>query len=57
MIVPPSPKRPRCSRGPIAPKSFWAVEGAGHVDLEAYAPDDYRQRVFPFLIARLQQPR
>jgi alpha-beta hydrolase superfamily lysophospholipase len=31
------------------PKQFWAVAGAGHVDLEAYAPDDYRATVLPFL--------
>jgi fermentation-respiration switch protein FrsA (DUF1100 family) len=31
------------------PKSLWRVEGAGHVDLEAYAPDQYRSRVPPFL--------
>ena len=40
-----------------APKQLWAVEGARHVDLEAYAPDDYRWRVLPFLVERLQQPR
>jgi uncharacterized protein len=39
------------------PKSFWAVEGARHVDLEAFAPDEYRRRVLPFLIERLQQAR
>jgi fermentation-respiration switch protein FrsA (DUF1100 family) len=39
------------------PKSFWAVEDARHVDLEAYAPDDYRSRVLSFLIKQLQQPR
>jgi fermentation-respiration switch protein FrsA (DUF1100 family) len=39
------------------PKFLWAVEGAGHVDLEAYAPDDYRARVLPFLVERLQAGR
>jgi fermentation-respiration switch protein FrsA (DUF1100 family) len=39
------------------PKFLWAVEGAGHVDLEGYAPDDYRARVLPFLIERLQAGR
>ncbi|MGA7486977.1 MAG: alpha/beta fold hydrolase [Xanthobacteraceae bacterium] len=39
------------------PKLLWAVEGAGHVDLEAYAPDDYRRRVLPFLAERLRQIR
>ena len=37
------------------PKTFWAVAGARHVDLEAYAPEDYRQRVLPFLKANLQR--
>jgi pimeloyl-ACP methyl ester carboxylesterase len=31
------------------PKWLWTVAGAGHVDLEAFAPDDYRDRVLPFL--------
>ena len=39
------------------PKLFWAVEGAGHVDLEAHAPDEYRRRVLPFLVERLQEVR
>jgi fermentation-respiration switch protein FrsA (DUF1100 family) len=37
-----------------SPKTFWAVRGAGHVDLEAYAPTAYRQHVLPFLIAQLR---
>ena len=36
------------------PKLFWAVEGARHVDLEAYAPEEYRERVVAFLVERLQ---
>ena len=36
------------------PKSFWAVEGAGHVNLEAFAPEEYRRRVLPFLVEHLQ---
>ena len=36
------------------PKSFWAVEGAAHVDLEAFAPEEYRRRVLPFLVKYLQ---
>jgi len=36
------------------PKVLWAVEGAGHVDLEGYAPDAYRARVLPFMIERLR---
>jgi fermentation-respiration switch protein FrsA (DUF1100 family) len=39
------------------PKSLWRVEGAGHFDLEGYAPDDYRRRVLPFLAESLQQAR
>jgi uncharacterized protein len=39
------------------PKWFWRVEGARHVDLEAYAPDDYRKRIVSFLAERLRQPR
>jgi fermentation-respiration switch protein FrsA (DUF1100 family) len=37
------------------PKLFWAVEGARHIDLEAFAPVEYRQRVLPFLLERLQR--
>ncbi len=39
-----------------APKQFWAVPGAAHVDLESYAPDDYRRVVVPFLSRHLQRP-
>jgi dienelactone hydrolase len=39
------------------PKLFWAVEGAGHVDLEAYAPDAYRRRVVGFLAEHLRRAR
>lgn len=31
------------------PKQFWAVEGAGHVDLEQYDPVSYWDIVLPFL--------
>jgi fermentation-respiration switch protein FrsA (DUF1100 family) len=31
------------------PKQFWAVEGAGHVDLEQYDPVRYWDIVLPFL--------
>jgi fermentation-respiration switch protein FrsA (DUF1100 family) len=37
------------------PKLFWRVEGAGHVDLEAYAPDEYRKRVLAFFSETLQR--
>jgi uncharacterized protein len=39
------------------PKWFWRVEGAHHVDLEAYAPDEYRSRVLSFFTERLRQQR
>jgi uncharacterized protein len=31
------------------PKYLWVVEGADHVDLEAFALDEYRRQVLPFL--------
>jgi fermentation-respiration switch protein FrsA (DUF1100 family) len=37
-----------------APKVFWVVEGAGHVDLEKFAPEEYRRRVLAFLAEHLQ---
>jgi fermentation-respiration switch protein FrsA (DUF1100 family) len=37
-----------------APKSFWAVPGARHVDLERFDPAEYRRRVLPFLTQALQ---
>jgi pimeloyl-ACP methyl ester carboxylesterase len=37
------------------PKLFWEVAGARHVDLEAFAPAEYRNRVLPFLVERLQR--
>jgi uncharacterized protein len=39
------------------PKSLWLVEGAGHVDLERYAPGAYREHVLAFLAQNLQRPR
>ena len=38
-------------------KLFWAVDGAGHVDLEGYAPSAYRDHVLAFLIERLRVSR
>ena len=37
------------------PKRFWAVEGAGHVDLERHDPDEYWRNVLLFL-ALLRRP-
>jgi uncharacterized protein len=39
------------------PKLLWLVDGAGHVDLESYAPDAYRTHVLAFLAGTLQQRR
>lgn len=39
-----------------APKSYWAVPGAGHEDLYSYAPIQYRQRVGTFLERALRTP-
>jgi hypothetical protein len=36
------------------PKLLWLVEGAGHVDLESYAPDAYQAHVLAFLADTLQ---
>lgn len=38
-----------------ARKSFWAVMGAGHEDLHAYAPREYERRVGSFLARCLRQ--
>jgi hypothetical protein len=38
-----------------SPKSLWLVEGAGHTDLERYAPDEYRSRIVPFLVETLRR--
>lgn len=38
-----------------SPKSLWMVEGAAHVDLYAFAKDEYERRVGDFLTQRLQQ--
>jgi fermentation-respiration switch protein FrsA (DUF1100 family) len=37
------------------PKSLWLVDGAGHVDLEKYAPDAYRAHVLAFLTDTLRR--
>ncbi len=39
------------------PKSLWRVEGAHHVDLEAYAPAEYRRRVLAFFTETLRSAR
>jgi alpha-beta hydrolase superfamily lysophospholipase len=40
----------------LEPKQFWAVQGAAHVDLERYGPDQYWSVVLPFLTMTLQRP-
>ncbi len=37
------------------PKRFWAVEGAGHIDLERHDPDRYWCNVLPFLARHLRR--
>jgi len=37
-----------------APKSFWAVDGAGHEDLHAFKPLEYERRVGAFLMRYLR---
>lgn len=37
-----------------APKEFWAVPGAGHVDLHDFAPAEYERRVGAFLARYLR---
>lgn len=39
-----------------APKTFWAVDGAEHEDLHAFARAEYERRVGDFLSAMLQRP-
>lgn len=39
----------RLFRAANEPKEFWAVPGAGHVDLQRYAPEAYRRRLLRFL--------
>jgi pimeloyl-ACP methyl ester carboxylesterase len=36
------------------PKQFWAVEGAGHINLERYNPDAYWRVVLPFITRYVQ---
>jgi alpha-beta hydrolase superfamily lysophospholipase len=39
----------------LAPKQFWPVDGAAHVDFERYNPAEYWARVLPFLITNLRR--
>lgn len=38
------------------PKALWIVDGARHVDFNAFAPDEYKCRVLEFLVANLRSP-
>jgi uncharacterized protein len=38
------------------PKQFWGVDGAGHVDLEAYNSTQYWSVVLPFLNRYMKHP-
>ena len=38
----------------VSPKELWAVHGAGHVDLHAFAPAEYERRVGAFLASHLR---
>jgi len=40
-----------------ASSQFWAVPGAGHVDLRTYEPAAYWSHVLPFLTGHLQSPQ
>lgn len=40
-----------------APKELWKVQGAAHVDLHAFAPDLYQQRVLQFLAKHMRGAR
>ena len=37
------------------PKRLWLVEGAGHIDLEGYAPAEYRDHVLAFILETLRR--
>lgn len=39
------------------PKKLWIVEGAAHVDLERFCPEQYWKTVLPFLIDHLRTGR
>jgi fermentation-respiration switch protein FrsA (DUF1100 family) len=39
------------------PKTLWMVEGAGHFDLEGFAPEEYRRHVLAFLVEHLGATR
>ena len=38
----------------VDPKRFWAVEGAGHVDLHHFAEAEYESKVSDFLATYLR---
>lgn len=47
------PETQRLYAAARGPKSLWIVEGAGHVDLHAFAPAEYERRIGAFLALHL----
>ena len=37
----------------VEPKQLWLVDGAAHIDMDAFAKDDYEKRVLDFLARNL----
>ena len=37
------------------PKQLWVVDGGRHVDLEGFAPAEYRSHVLAFMIEALRR--
>jgi len=52
-FTPPEEARTLFANAP-EPKQLWLVEGAAHVDLEAFGPDEYWRHVLPFLARTLR---
>jgi alpha-beta hydrolase superfamily lysophospholipase len=47
------PETQRLYEAAAQPKALWVVEGAAHVNLHAYAPEEYERRIGAFLAAHL----
>jgi alpha-beta hydrolase superfamily lysophospholipase len=48
------PETERLYAAAAQPKALWIVEGAAHVNLHAYAPEEYERRIGAFLAAHLR---
>jgi len=48
------PETQRLYAAAAQPKALWVVEGAAHVNLHAYAPEEYERRIGAFLAAHLR---